>query len=261
MASKEDRQRLISLARRGLLEGETGLRYSLGELAKVGCQGPGVDYGLDFNERPYFRTAVWEATWKNHEAIIRLLLEKNATVDYADYQARTPLHEAAFYGYRNLVELFLEKGHPLDPMDKFGQTPLFRAAEAGRDEIVDLLVERKAKVNLIDADGTTAQHVASFNGQGVMSEWLLHQGAYMNRFNLKDCPPGTDQTGGGDEGQQGAAPVQSAAAPLAKGVEVGEAATATKTAAAPAASSASMGGRNPGARAADANSRAEYKDK
>ncbi|CAE7595453.1 unnamed protein product, partial [Symbiodinium sp. CCMP2456] len=44
-----------------------------------------------------------------------------ATIDFADYQGRTPLHEAAYYGYQNLVEFFLDKGHPIDPLDNFGQ--------------------------------------------------------------------------------------------------------------------------------------------
>lgn len=185
---------MIYLARRGWLEGETGFRNKLTELNKAGVQGPGVDYGLDFNERPYGRTALWEATWKNHETIVRLLLEKNATIDFADYQGRTPLHEAAFYGYRNLVELFLEKGHPMDSLDKFGHTPLFRAAEAGREEIVELLVERKAQINRIDQDGTTVQHIAAFNGEPQMSDWLLYRGSYNNRFHLHDAQPGSDGT-------------------------------------------------------------------
>jgi ankyrin repeat protein len=186
MASAADKSELIRLARKGKFEGDDGFRAKLADLERGGIKGPGHDYGLDFSKKPYYRTALWEATWKNHEAIVKLLVEKGATIDFKDYQGRTPLHEAAFYGYRNLVEYFLDKGHPIDPLDNFGQSPLFRAAEAGRDEIVELLVNRKAETNLVDKDATTAQHIASFHGRPNMSEWLLFNGAWKNRFATKD---------------------------------------------------------------------------
>merc|ERR1719221_2518830 len=141
------------------MEGDEGFKVMLAQLDKSGIRGPGHDYGLDYSDKPFYRPALWEATWKNHEPIVRLLVEKNATIDFADYQGRTPLHEAAYYGYDNLVELFLEKGHPIDPLDNFGQTPLYRAADGGREDIVEMLVNRKADLNRLDSDGVTPQHV------------------------------------------------------------------------------------------------------
>merc|ERR1719436_1780566 len=160
MASKEDKQILVKLARRGKLDGDDGFKFKLAELNKSGIAGPGHDYGLDWSDKPFFRPALWQGTSNNHEAIVKLLLEKNATLDFADYEGRTPLHEAAYYGYKNLVEYFLEKGHPIDPVDKYMQTPLFRAVEAGRDEVVGLLVEKKAQTNVLDGHGITGQHLA-----------------------------------------------------------------------------------------------------
>lgn len=195
MASADDKRRLIKLARKGKLEGDDGFRVRLIELNKAGISGPGHDYGLDYSDKPFYRSALWEATWKNHDVIVKLLVEKGATIDFADYQGRTPLHEAAFYGYKPLVEYFLEKGHPIDPLDNFGQTPLFRAAEAGRDEIVELLVQKRAQTNLLDKDATTAQHLASFHGRPNMSEWLLYNGSWKNRFTIEEQgQPGADRS-------------------------------------------------------------------
>lgn len=188
MASADDKKALLTLARRGKLDGDDGFRVKLAELNRAGINGPGHDYGLDYSDKPFYRPALWQATWKNHETIVRLLVEKNATIDFADYQGRTPLHEASFYGYENLVEFFLEKGHPIDPLDNFGQTPLFRAAEAGRDAIVELLLNRNAEVNLLDSDGTGLQHLAGFSGRPDLSQWLLYKGSWKNRFALEHQP-------------------------------------------------------------------------
>jgi len=143
---------------------------------------------LNFREKPFFRTALWEATWKNHETLVKILVAKGASVCVGDYQERTPLHEAAFYGHGYLVEFLLDNGHPIDCVDCFGQTPLHRASEAGRKDIVRLLVERGANANIIDSDKVTAQHVAAFRGMPRLANWLVFNGAVKNRFSIKEIP-------------------------------------------------------------------------
>jgi len=141
---------------------------------------------LDYCEKPFLRTALWEASWKNHEDVVRVLAAKGANIAAADYQGRTPLHEAAYYGHLSLVEFLIDRGHAVDCVDKFGQTPLFRASEAGRTDVVSLLVQRGANTNLVDADRLTVQHVAGFRGLSSMADYLLFNGAYRNRFSLDD---------------------------------------------------------------------------
>mmetsp|Transcript_47669 Transcript_47669/g.136593 ORF Transcript_47669/g.136593 Transcript_47669/m.136593 type:complete len:314 (+) Transcript_47669:155-1096(+) len=141
---------------------------------------------MDYSEKPLFRTALWEATWKNHEGIVRLLAAKGANVAAKDHQGRTPLHEAAYYGHASLLEFLLDKGHPVDPVDEFGQTPLFRAVEAGRHDVIKILVERGAETNRVDKDCVTVQHVAAFNGMEAMATYLYSKGAVRNRFCFDD---------------------------------------------------------------------------
>jgi len=136
---------------------------------------------LEFCEKPFYRTALWEATWKNHEGIVKLLAAKGANIAAPDYQGRTPLHEAAYYGHENLVDFFIDKGHPIDCVDCFGQTALFRASEAGRTEVVKLLIERGANANILDCDNVTAQHVSAFQGRLRLAEYLRFKGAFRNR--------------------------------------------------------------------------------
>jgi len=142
------------------------------------------DWGLslDFCEKPYNRTALWEATWKNHEGIVKLLAARGANIATPDFQGRTPLHEAAYYGHLNLVDFFIDKGHSIDCVDSFGQTPLFRASEAGRGEVCKLLLERGANSNLVDNDNVTAQHLSAFQGLPRLAEYLRFNGAFRNRY-------------------------------------------------------------------------------
>lgn len=142
------------------------------------------DWGLslDFCEKPYNRTALWEATWKNHEGVVKLLTARGADIAAPDFQGRTPLHEAAYYGHLNLVDFFIDKGHSINCVDSFGQTPLFRASEAGRGEVCRLLIERGANANLVDNDNVTAQHLSDFQGRSRLAEYLRFNGAFRNRF-------------------------------------------------------------------------------
>eukprot|EP00448_Togula_jolla_P000869 CAMPEP_0170607496 /NCGR_PEP_ID=MMETSP0224-20130122/21086_1 /TAXON_ID=285029 /ORGANISM="Togula jolla, Strain CCCM 725" /LENGTH=210 /DNA_ID=CAMNT_0010932667 /DNA_START=93 /DNA_END=725 /DNA_ORIENTATION=- len=180
MSTKEQSRTIIRFARQGKLEGDGALRALVNEAVKM-------QLDLDYSEKPYFRSALWEATWKNHEAIVKLLVDKGASVTFADYQGRTPLHEAAYYGHATLVEYFLEKGHPIDLADNFGQTALFRAVDGGRHDVVEILIKRKASTNQLDGDDVTAQHLAAFKGMPSMSEWLLFHGAYRNRFAVDEA--------------------------------------------------------------------------
>lgn len=182
MATKEQSQLIIKLARNGPFEGETGLKSTVIEALKMSAD-------LDYTMKPYFRTALWEATWKNYEHIVKFLVEKGASVNCPDYQQRTPLHEAAYYGHLNLVEYLLEKGAELEATDSFGQTPLFRAVDAGRHDVVKFLTYKGAKTNKVDSDHCTVQHLASFQGFPCMSDWLLYHGSWRNRFALEGAVP------------------------------------------------------------------------
>lgn len=160
------------------MEGDAGLKAVLTEAVKM-------QLDLDFNEKPYYRSALWEATWRNHEQIVKLLVEKQASIDFKDFQERSPLHEAAYYGHMNLLEFFIEKGAQINALDKFGQTPLFRAVDGGRHDCVELLVKRKAETNLLDTTEVSPQHIAAFQGLPAMSEWLLYKGSWKNRFAIE----------------------------------------------------------------------------
>jgi hypothetical protein len=149
-----------------------------------------------YNEDPpYCRTALWEATWRNHEAIVKDLINQGAQVDLPDAEGTSPLHEAAYFGYLPLVELLLDNKADINRQDKKGQTPLFRAVQgtSTKDrnvDVVQFLISAGAECNVTDSDGCTIQHLACFNGDPEMSWWLFYQRAWKNRFTREDWPNG-----------------------------------------------------------------------
>jgi ankyrin repeat protein len=220
--ARDLQRELVKKARMGVIDGEKGTRALAKEVKKV----VGGVEGLDYNEDPpYCRTAVFEACWRNNEAIVKDLMNQGAQIDLPDAQGRTPLHEAAAYGHLSLVQLLLENKAAIDHRDKWGQTPLFRAVQAVSDDQVTImeaaeqvkfhelgatplfrtvkggvpqdtrlevamyLISQGANTNITDVDGCTIQHLACFNGDPELSWWLFNQKAYKNRFLREDLPP------------------------------------------------------------------------
>eukprot|EP00928_Gymnodinium_smaydae_P089643 TRINITY_DN73571_c0_g1_i1.p1 TRINITY_DN73571_c0_g1~~TRINITY_DN73571_c0_g1_i1.p1 ORF type:complete len:215 (-),score=54.07 TRINITY_DN73571_c0_g1_i1:124-768(-) len=202
--STDDKKKLLELIRKNAITtGELNAQMWIVELGKANCK----DDDFDYNERPYYRSALWEAATRNHENIVKMLADRGAQLAFADYQGRTPLHEAAYYGHLSLVQYLVDKGHPLDPLDTFEQTPLYRAVEAGRSETVLYLVNKKAETNRLDSFGSNLFHAASFNGMPDMAEWLLYKGSWKNRFAMEDGGAVVVE----DHGEHAEAPAEGAA--------------------------------------------------
>ena len=62
----------------------------------------------------YGRTALWVASAQGHDAVVRQLLQKGATVDQADHSGSTPLHAAARAGCEAIVGQLLVAGAEID---------------------------------------------------------------------------------------------------------------------------------------------------
>jgi ankyrin repeat protein len=191
--ARQDQRDLIKKARMGITDGDKGTRALAREVKRQTGNAEGC---LDYNQvKPYYRTALFEATWRNHEGIVKDLMNSNAQIDLPDALGRTPLHEASYYGWLNLVELFVDNKADINHKDNHGQTPLFRAVQGcvekeANVEVVKYLIEHKAQTNLLDSDGCTVQHIANFNGDPEMSWWLFNHSAWKNRFSREvEGPP------------------------------------------------------------------------
>ncbi|KFZ08626.1 hypothetical protein V502_09249 [Pseudogymnoascus sp. VKM F-4520 (FW-2644)] len=99
------------------------------------------------------RTPLSWAAARGHEAVVRLLVERNDVIaDSKDNNGQTPLSWAAVVGHEAIVKLLVERDDVVaDSKDNYGQTVLLRAAQEGHKEIVELLIKRDDVVT--DSEG------------------------------------------------------------------------------------------------------------
>lgn len=129
------------------------------------------------------RTALHWAANQGQEAVVRLLLEKDADSNIlkSDVHGQTPLFIAAFRGDEGIVRLLLEKGADEDvsKLDKYGRSALAIAAEKGHERVVRLLLEKGAKSVILKPNihGQTPLSIAAFRGYEGIVQLLLENGA------------------------------------------------------------------------------------
>lgn len=93
------------------------------------------------------------------------------------FRRETALHKAAFWGRYDLVKLLLERGASVSAMDNLGRTALHRAAARGQLEIVSLLIDSGSDVTAKSQIGWNALLMASANGHlAVVRRLLQYEG-------------------------------------------------------------------------------------
>jgi ankyrin repeat protein len=79
-----------------------------------------MELAIDAVDNEYGQTPLSWATKKGHEAVLRLLLYKGATVDVVDKSGRTPLSWDAERGHEAMVQLLLHTRGATNVVDKSG---------------------------------------------------------------------------------------------------------------------------------------------
>ena len=103
-------------------------------------------------------TALHHAARGDHQATVRLLLDRGAHINAKDIAGQTPLHRAAFCGNKATVGLLLDRGADIKAKDSDSQTPL-RKAVWGRREV--FLLDRGADIEARDSHEQIPLHSAS----------------------------------------------------------------------------------------------------
>ena len=112
------------------------------------------------------------------EKAIGILLKKGSKANSKDSYGRTPLSWAAASGHEAVVKLLLEKDATVETVDsEYGQTPLSWAAESGHEAVVKLLLEKDADIDAEDNLGWTALQLAAFNRHIQVERLLVLNGA------------------------------------------------------------------------------------
>jgi ankyrin repeat protein len=125
------------------------------------------------------------AIYKRYPDVIKLLLEKNIDVNFADRYGTTPLMKASREEHYEIAKMLLEHGADVNAENKKGETPLILAAKDGSTKTVQLFLENKANPNHQDRIGKSAFMYAleSVPAKLSSSEVLLAHGA---KCNLQD---------------------------------------------------------------------------
>ncbi|MCB9677257.1 MAG: ankyrin repeat domain-containing protein [Alphaproteobacteria bacterium] len=105
-------------------------------------------------------TPLHHACYRDHVAVIRLLLERGADANAVAVGECVPIHMAATEGGAEAVHVLADGGADLNIPDDTGVTALHYAALPGRLDVVEALIAHGVAVNMKDAKQETALDVA-----------------------------------------------------------------------------------------------------
>ena len=109
----------------------TAIRKAVSDGAKIDS--------LDTRRSQNGRYALNWATWNNHVAAVKLLIELDAPLEAENLTGFTALHHAAENGSADAAQILLAAGANPDHTNKMGYTPQEIAAERGHDAIAKML--------------------------------------------------------------------------------------------------------------------------
>lgn len=112
--------------------------------------------------------------------IVKLLLDRGASVVEKNHMGETPLHVACLVQSIDCVELLLNApGTNINAVDRAHRTPLHFAVMTTHStaKLVELLLKHGALVNAADRTGFTPLHIAALNEQSHCVDVLIWAGA------------------------------------------------------------------------------------
>jgi len=151
-------------------------------LVKAGAN-PNTEYVDDEGKS---HNLLFDAIMVENDAFAQMLIEKGASLDYADEKKVSVLLQAAHRGMSNVTEKLLEKTTKpafVNAASEDGISPLIAASSEGHVEVVKQLIAAKADINGKDKDGTTALMAAAARGHLAIVTELLNAKAEVNTQN------------------------------------------------------------------------------
>jgi ankyrin repeat protein len=186
---------------------EIEARNDEGKTALFSCAEKGNAAGVDFLLRRGATVSSWTsssdstissevqetplqvAARNGHEAVVRLLLEKNP--DFQGSTERSTLSYAVENGRVGVVQLLLEAGFNVDLRDEHHdhRTPLSYAVEKGQIEVANLLIRNGARVNATMHHRRTPLFYAIRGGHLEAVRLLLEHEADVNWLDENNISP------------------------------------------------------------------------
>ncbi len=116
------------------------------------------------------------AAWTGNLDLMRLFLERGASIHLANRFDEQALQLAAWRGHADVVRLLLERGAVVNREGR-RWSALHYAVFAGHEDIARLLIARGADVNARTPNDSTALMLAAREGQSDLARTLLEAGA------------------------------------------------------------------------------------
>jgi ankyrin repeat protein len=132
-----------------------------------------LEAGAAVNMEPYGETALGIVSRCGYTKIVKMLLDAGADVDATNGRA---LHEASYWGHEEVVRFLIEAGAPVN-IPYNGETSLGVASRRGCTEIVKALLDAGAGVDMMNG---RALHEASYWGHEEVVRFLIEAGAPVN---------------------------------------------------------------------------------
>ena len=152
-----------------LLAGMTEASYTLLNMrADVNAQGG------------YYGNALSAASYKGHEAIVKLLLDNRANVNAQGGEYGNALQAALYEGHEAIAKLLIEKGADVNATGGHFGNALQAASYQGHEAVATLLIAKGADVNATGGHFGNALQAASFQGHEAVAKLLIDQGADAN---------------------------------------------------------------------------------
>ncbi|KAI9147082.1 ankyrin repeat protein [Paramyrothecium foliicola] len=139
------------------------------------------DPDISFHDWEKVDEALLLASRRGWDAMVEVLLEKNANVNFQSKEGWTALHVAVMKGHRKVVKTLLKKGISVNIKDCKGRTALMQSVEHGFESIVNLLLARqKTQAGIDDWMGREALSLAAEKGYVGIVKLLLEKNVDCN---------------------------------------------------------------------------------
>eukprot|EP00698_Gefionella_okellyi_P001118 TRINITY_DN11004_c0_g1_i1.p1 TRINITY_DN11004_c0_g1~~TRINITY_DN11004_c0_g1_i1.p1 ORF type:complete len:1063 (-),score=199.34 TRINITY_DN11004_c0_g1_i1:3-3140(-) len=160
------------------------------KFSRIACAELLMKRGARITTNIHGNTPLHTAAMNGGADFLRFLLDQEDTVDRCDNKALwTPLHFAAEHGREECVKLLIERGADVNAADYHGATSLHWAATNGHHVILNLLAGGGANLNAQNRLGDTALHIAAFAKSNKCVKILLTCGANPNVSNNRNLTP------------------------------------------------------------------------
>ncbi|PSN32251.1 hypothetical protein C0J52_19671 [Blattella germanica] len=103
------------------------------------------------------------ASENNHIPLLQFLIDNGAYIDNGIWDNSTPMHLACRWGQEDAVRLLLERNASVNLQNKKGNTPLHEAVQEGHGNIITILLSSHSDIDACNKDGETPFHIACRN--------------------------------------------------------------------------------------------------